>query len=117
MDEVKDSLIVGIELEDGEYYLPMFIQLFDQNSLSGILIERIKNTLRKQFSPRHVPDEIIAIPEIPYTLSGKKMETPVKRFLAGGRLEDVVNLDAMRNPQSMNFFIEFRKAKSFFHWF
>jgi acetoacetyl-CoA synthetase len=115
LDEVKDSLIVGIELEDGEYYLPMFIQLFDQNSLSGILIERIKNTLRKQFSPRHVPDEIIAIPEIPYTLSGKKMETPVKRFLAGGRLEDVVNLDAMRNPQSMNFFIEFRKAKSFFH--
>ena len=60
-----------------------------------------------QFSPRHSPNDIYAIDEVPYTLSGKKMETPVKNLFLGKDIQKVINRDAMRNPDAFNFFINF----------
>ena len=70
------------------------------------LIQKIKTTIKAHFTPRHVPDKIIAVEDIPYTISGKKMETPVKRILMGMEISKVVNRDAMRNPDALDFFIK-----------
>jgi acetoacetyl-CoA synthetase len=74
-------------------------------ALTDEVRSRIRSTLRNAYSPRHVPDEIIAVPDIPYTISGKKTETPVKKVLAGQDPRHVVSTGALRNPGSMEFFV------------
>jgi acetoacetyl-CoA synthetase len=108
LPEIKDSLIIGLEKEGGDYYLPLFVVLQDGENLNNELIKKISTTLRKQFSPRHVPDEVFQIEEVPYTLSGKKMETPVKKYFRGGDIEKILNKDAMRNPEAFDFFMSFK---------
>lgn len=105
--EIADSLIIGLEREGGEYYMPLFVKLKEGIVVTDELSQKVKATLRQQFTPRHVPDELIKAPDIPYTLSGKKMETPVKKIFMGGDPEKVLNKDAMKNPECMEFFIEF----------
>ncbi len=107
LPEVLDSLVVGVELPGGRYYMPLFVVLRDGVQLDDALKARIKEQLRKNVSPHHVPDEIFAIPEVPRTLSGKKMEVPVKKLLMGAPLEKAVSTGAMGNPQSMQYFIQF----------
>lgn len=110
LPEIADSLIINVELPDGNSYMPLFVVLASQQQqLNDSLKEKIKITLRHDCSPRHVPDEIIAVPEIPYTISGKKMETPVKEIFKGVPLEKIVNKGAMRNPNSIDFFVHFAK--------
>ncbi len=106
MPEVLDSLIVGIELPHGRYYLPLFVVLRENVTLSEELKKRLKDSLRKSISPHHVPDEILAIPEVPRTLSGKKLEVPVKKLLMGIPLEKAISVDAMSNPSVMHYFVE-----------
>ena len=69
----------------------------------------IKKIIRNQFSPRHSPDEVYLVKDIPYTLSGKKMETPVKNLFLGKDIKKVVNRDAMKNPGSFDYFVDFKK--------
>ena len=69
--------------------------------------QKIKAILREKYSPRHVPDEIVEALEIPYTISGKKMEAPVKKILLGMNISKAANKGAMRNPQALEFFREF----------
>jgi acetoacetyl-CoA synthetase len=107
--EVLDSLIVGVERPGGSYYLPLFVVLREGASLDEDLTRRLKEALRREISPHHVPDEIIAIPEVPRTLSGKKMEVPVKKLLLGMPLEKAASPDAMSNPQAIQFFIDFAR--------
>ena len=107
--EVADSLIVSLELPGGQDYMPLFVVLKENESLTNELVKKIKSTLRSECSPRHVPDDIIQVKEIPYTISGKKMEAPVKKILLGKTLEKAANKDSMRNPESLKFFIEFGK--------
>jgi len=102
--EIKDSLIICIEKEDGSFFMPLFVVLHQNEVLNEELKNKIKAQLRKQYSPRHVPDAIFTVPEIPYTISGKKMEMPIKKILMGTPVEKAVSLDAMRNPQSINWF-------------
>lgn len=104
---VKDSLIVNLELEGGQDFMPMFIQLNEGIELTEVLIKEIKSTLRSECSPRHVPDKIFVCPDIPYTISGKKIESPIKKILMGQPISKAANKDAMRNPRSLNFFITF----------
>ena len=107
---ISDSLIVGIEMPGGDYYMPLFVMLYKDHVLDDALKKKINSTIRQKFSPRHVPDEILEIPDIPYTLSGKKMETPVKRFLQGAPLEKAVNLGSLRNPDSFDYFKNHRES-------
>lgn len=106
---VKDSIIVNLDLPEGEFYMPLFITLKEGDTLSDELKEVINQTIRVDCSPRHVPDDIILIEQVPYTLTNKKMEVPVRRILMGEAEEDVANRDAMLNPTSLNFFITFRR--------
>ncbi|RFS14691.1 acetoacetate--CoA ligase [Emticicia sp. C21] len=105
LPEIKDSLIICIEKTDGSFFMPLYVVLHSNQILDDDLKNKIKSQLRKQYSPRHVPDAIYAIPEIPYTISGKKMEMPIKKILMGTPVEKAVSLDAMRNPQSIDWFV------------
>jgi acetoacetyl-CoA synthetase len=104
IDELKDSLIVSLEFDDGTDYMPLFVQLPEGKLLNEDLKQKIKTALRTQNSPRHVPDEILQVPDIPYTISGKKMETPVKKILMSKDLSKFTNIDSMKNPDSLEFF-------------
>ena len=104
MPEIKDSLIINIENEEGDI-MPLFIMLRDDHKLDEALKKKINSSLRKECSPRHIPSYIKPIPDIPYTLSGKKMEVPVKKILAGMSDVKSVNKDAIRNPDAMDFII------------
>ena len=70
---------------------------------------RLKNILRTNVSPRHVPDDVFVIAEVPYTLSGKKMEVPIRKILLGQDVGKAANPGAMRNPESIGYFQEFAK--------
>jgi acetoacetyl-CoA synthetase len=105
--EVADSIIVCIEKEGGQYFMPLFVVMKEGNMLSEEMKMKIKSRLRSQYSPRHVPDEIYAIAEVPYTISGKKMEAPVKKILMGTEPEKAASRDTMRNPDSLMYFLPF----------
>lgn len=111
LPEITDSLVVSVELPSGGDYMPLFVVMSKGMELTHEVINKIRVQLRSECSPRHVPDEIIAVNEIPYTISGKKMEAPIKQILLGKPAEKAANLGAMRNPDSLEFFVEFAKKK------
>ncbi|GAB3170205.1 acetoacetate--CoA ligase [Telluribacter humicola] len=109
--EVRDSLVIYLEREDGSGYMPLFVVLAPDAVLTDELRSRINQELRTQFSPRHVPDAILEIHEVPYTISGKKLEAPVKKILMGHDPSRVVSRDTMRNPESLDYFVEMAGEK------
>ena len=110
IEEIEDSLIVNLELDEGKHYMPLFVKMKDGNALTEDIKTKINNQLKTEYTPRHVPDEIILVADIPYTISGKKMEAPIKKILLKMPLEKSINFDSMRNPESVDFFIEFAKT-------
>ena len=111
LNEVVDSLVIDLEALGGASYMPLFVVLRPGLALDERLQGRIKQQIRQQLSPRHVPDEIFAVDQVPYTLSGKKMETPIRRILLGHAVEKVVTPGAMRNPEALAYFIELRERR------
>lgn len=107
LPEVVDSLIVDLELLGRDSYMPLFVVLREGVALDAPLIERIRQALRREVSPRHVPDAIFAIPEVPYTLSGKKLEVPIRRILLGHPVSEALSTGALRNPAALDFFLRF----------
>ena len=103
--EISDSLVVCIDREDGSQYMPLFVVMAPGVALEEELIKRIRHLLRTSCSPRHVPDDIIQVPSIPYTLSGKKTEMPVKRILMGAKPSDVVSRETLRDPSALDAFL------------
>jgi acetoacetyl-CoA synthetase len=91
LPEIRESLVIGIEQPDGGYWMPLFVHLADGATLDGALRERIRRTIREQLSPRHIPDDVIEVPGVPHTLTGKRLEVPVKRLLQGTPLAQAVN--------------------------
>jgi acetoacetyl-CoA synthetase len=106
---VEDSLIVNLELEGGQHYMPLFVKMKMGFELTDDIKTEICNTLKKEYTPRHVPDDIIEVPDIPYTISGKKMEAPVKKILLKMPFEKSINTDSMKNPESVDFFVALAK--------
>jgi acetoacetyl-CoA synthetase len=106
VEEVQDSLVVDIQKSDGSAYMPLFVVLEEGVELDEDLVDRIKKSIREATSPRHVPDEVLTIPEVPRTLNGKKVEVPVKKILSGTPSEEAVSKDSLNNPDSLNFFVE-----------
>jgi acetoacetyl-CoA synthetase len=111
IDGVKDSLIICVEKDGGNFWMPLFVVMQDGVNLTEDVKSQINNVLRREYSPRHVPDEIIAVPDIPYTISGKKTETPVKKVLMGKHPDEVVNSGSLRNPDSIKFFAALAKKQ------
>ncbi len=112
LSEIQDSLVVGVEQPDGGYYMPLFVVIRAGVQLDDALIARIKQALRANASPHHVPDEIIAIEAVPLTLTGKKTEVPVKKLFMGVPAEQAMSMDALSNPQAMQFFIAFAQQRA-----
>lgn len=111
IEGIRDSLIVCIELPDGNFYMPLFVQLHEGVALDAALRREIEGRLRREASPRHVPDSIDAVPAIPYTLTGKKMEVPVRKLLRGAPLEQVAKPDAMADPQALDWYVGFARSR------
>ncbi len=111
LDEVADSLVVCLELPGGEFYMPLFVRLADGTPFDDALRARIVAKLRTDCSPRHVPDEIHAVAAIPYTLTGKKMEIPVRRILAGTPPEKAASRDAMMQPSALDWYVQFARER------
>jgi acetoacetyl-CoA synthetase len=101
---------VNLELSGGRHYMPLFVLMNEGAELTDEVKTTIKKTLRKDYSPRHVPDEIIVVEDIPYTISGKKLEAPVKKILMGMPIDKAANPDSMRNPESLGFFVQFAEG-------
>jgi acetoacetyl-CoA synthetase len=106
LPEVADSLVIGVETPAGKYFMPLFIVTQKGVDLDEALKEKINTKIRSALSPRHVPDNIFAIPEVPRTLNAKKLEVPVKKILAGIPVEKAVNVDSMSNPKAIDFFVK-----------
>jgi len=105
LPEVRDSLVIGLELPGGRYWMPLFIVLAEGAELDDDLTARIRATIREALSQRHVPDVVIAVPAVPRTLTGKKMEVPVKRLLQGRPLAEVAAPGATADPSALDFFV------------
>jgi acetoacetyl-CoA synthetase len=110
--EVADSLIVCIEQEGGNFWMPLFVKIKPPATLNETLTASIRRKIRENYSPRHVPDEIIEVPDIPYTLSGKKTETPVKKILMGKEAGKAVNTGTLRNPESVEYFVQLYRERN-----
>jgi acetoacetyl-CoA synthetase len=110
--EIADSIVVHLEDPGGgPGELLLFVVLAGGAVLTGELEARIRRGLAGELSPRHVPDAIVAVPAIPRTLTGKKLEAPLKRVLTGARPEEVANLDALLDPSAFEAFTEFAAAR------
>jgi acetoacetyl-CoA synthetase len=110
LPEVLDSLIIGLERSGGNYYMPLFVVLEPGCELDDALKNKIRTTLRTNLTPHHVPDEIVVITEVPRTLSGKKVEVPIKKLFLGTPLEKAASVGALGNPQALQFFLEFARG-------
>ena len=88
--------------------MPLFVMMEEGATLSESLKDQINSQLTTDFSRRHVPDEIVEVKDIPYTISGKKMEAPIKKILLGKSRHSAANLGAMRNPKSLLFFENYK---------
>ena len=103
LDFVEDSLIIHLD-NNKENSLILFVKSFIE-----IDFNKLKSVIRQKCSPRHVPDVIYKTPDIPYTISGKKLEVPIKKILTGENIKDVVSKDSLRNPSALDWFVEFYK--------
>jgi acetoacetyl-CoA synthetase len=108
LDEVLDALVVHLEEEDE---LILFVVLREGLELDDEMRGRIAGSLRDSLSPRHTPDTIVALPVIPQTLTGKKLELPVKRILTGVPASEVVSPDALANPASIEPVVEYAATR------
>jgi acetoacetyl-CoA synthetase len=99
--EISDSLVIGQEWK-GDQRMILFLKISDSFDLDTTLVDKINQSIRNNCSPRHVPEIILPIKDIPYTISGKKVEIAVKKIIDG---ENVVNRDALANPESLDLFV------------
>jgi acetoacetyl-CoA synthetase len=106
VDAVTDALVVDVPREGSEAWMPLFVVLRDGMSLDDALVSEIRRRVREDCSPRHVPDEIRQISEVPRTLSGKVLEVPVKRILMGTPPEQAASRESLANPAALDYFVD-----------
>jgi acetoacetyl-CoA synthetase len=114
--EVLDALVVDVPRGRGdaaggkELWMGLFVVLSEGAKLEEDLKQTIKRRIREDCSPRHVPNEILQVEEVPRTLSGKVLEVPVKKILMGTPPERAASVDSLANPRSLNYFVELSKS-------
>jgi acetoacetyl-CoA synthetase len=106
LDDVLDALVVDLPAGEGST-MTLFVVLREGAALDDRLDAEIRRRIREDCSPRHVPDEVLAAPEIPRTLSGKILEVPVKRLLMGAPMDEVASRDSLANPDALDWFARF----------
>jgi acetoacetyl-CoA synthetase len=111
VDEITDALVVDVPREGEENWMPLFVVLREGCELDDDLVKRIRTQVRENASPRHVPSDVIAVDEVPRTLSGKVLELPVKRILMGTPADKAASRDSLANPESLDAFAEFAASR------
>jgi acetoacetyl-CoA synthetase len=106
VDDIVDALVVDIPREGTDGWMPLFVVLREGATLDDDLVAQVKKRIREDCSPRHVPNEVHAITEVPRTLSGKVLEVPVKRILMGQPAEKAASRDSLANPAALDYFVE-----------
>ncbi|GAA3836592.1 acetoacetate--CoA ligase [Nocardioides panacisoli] len=106
LPEVKEALVIGVEEPDGGYWMPLFVVLAEGVELDAALDRRIREAIKVHASPRHVPDEIFAVPGVPHTRTGKKLEVPVKKVLAGQDLTGALDPGSVDAPELLDHYAE-----------
>jgi len=104
LEEVLDALVVDVPQPDGSSRMTLFVVLRAGAALDERLRAEVRRRIREECSPRHVPDEVLAAPEIPRTLSGKILEVPVKRILMGVPADEAASRDSLANPEALDWF-------------
>ncbi len=112
LPEIMDSLVVDLEYLGRESYMPLFVVMRPGHALTPQLEAALRERIKQALSARHVPNEIFDVAEVPRTLSGKKMELPVKKLLLGQAIDKVANPDAMANPASLQWFVDFAARRA-----
>lgn len=112
LPEVLDSMVVDLEYLGRESYMPLFVVLRPGLALDAAMRAKINDAIKTRLSPRFVPNEIFQVAEIPRTLSGKKQELPIKKLLLGQPIEKVVNREAMANPGSLDWYVDFAAKRA-----
>ena len=105
LPEIAEAMVVGVEEDDGGYWMPLFVTLVPGVELDGALRARIRAAIREHASPRHVPDEVYAAPGIPHTRTGKKLEVPVKRLLQGVTGGPAFDAGSVDDPALIEWFV------------
>jgi len=111
LDEIVDALVVDVPRPGADSWLALFVVLRDGAAFDDGLRRSIAQRVREDCSPRHVPDDVLAIAEVPRTLSGKILEVPVKRILAGTPPEQAANRDSLANPAALDVFVELARTR------
>ncbi|QIG44860.1 acetoacetate--CoA ligase [Nocardioides anomalus] len=111
LPEVSDSLVVGVELAEGGYWMPLFV-VADTDGDEELLRARIVETIAGRTSPRHVPDEVIVVPSLPHTRTGKRLEVPVKRILQGAAPQRVASMGAVDDVDALKWLIDFAHERN-----
>jgi acetoacetyl-CoA synthetase len=111
IEEIDDALVVNLDLPGGRSYMPLFVKLGGGRQLDAVIEARIRDRLRQEYTPRHVPDRIVQVPDIPVTLTGKKMEVPVRKILLGVPADQAANRNAMANPRSLDDFVAYSRSQ------
>jgi acetoacetyl-CoA synthetase len=111
LPEINESLVVGVDQPDDGYWLGLFVVPASGVSLDSALENKIVSTLRERLTARHVPDEIVEAPAVPHTLSGKKMEVPIKKLLTGRPLEKAANIASVDDPDALRWYADFAASR------
>ncbi len=107
LPEIAEALVIGAELPHGGYHMPLFVVLREGFDLDEALVEKIRTSIRRQTSPRHVPDEIIDVPAVPTTRTGKRLEIPVKKLIQGVAPETAINRATVADAAALDWYIDY----------
>ncbi|MBM7806365.1 acetoacetyl-CoA synthetase [Geodermatophilus bullaregiensis] len=109
--EVLDCVVLGVEQRDGGYWMPLFVELAEGEELTDELRDRIRAAIREQASPRHVPDEVLVVPGVPHTRTGKRLEVPLKRLFQGVPPERAVNTGAVDDASLVEHYVALARER------
>jgi acetoacetyl-CoA synthetase len=109
LEEVADALAVDLPLKGTQGYVQLFVVLAAGVELDRDLKQRLRARIRAYCSPRHVPDEIVQVPQVPRTLTGKVVEVPVKRILQGEPVDQVLSRDSLVDPTAIDWFVTYAR--------
>lgn len=107
LPEVLSSLVIGAELPDGAYHMPLFVVTTPGTALDDELVDRINRVIRTEVSPRHVPDVILAAPAIPLTRTGKRLEVPIKKLIQGVDEAVAVNRGTVADTDVLQWYVDY----------
>ncbi|MFC8452103.1 acetoacetate--CoA ligase [Kitasatospora sp. NPDC057223] len=107
LPQLRESLVIGAELPDGGYWMPLFVVMEPGHELTDDVRADINAAIRTEASPRHVPDTILAVPALPHTRTGKRMEVPVKRLVQGAPISQVAGREAVDDFDALAYFTRF----------